>query len=123
MGNPVNQIIFTPKFKWPAYKYSIAIWVNWKNDYNTIRGKMNSLHTILTTFDSENNAPIYVSNRGHIGCHSVDGKEVILDSNGIIKDYVVQNGWNLVIALGAKNESRFYVGNLLDAPKFIGSVR
>eukprot|EP01083_Nonionella_stella_P311054 1107683_1 len=49
--NPANQLFFTPKLKWPSIKYSVALWVNWDNDY--YRGVLDDeqhLDTVLTTF-------------------------------------------------------------------------
>ncbi len=70
-SNPQNQLFFTPKFKWPDI-YSMVIWVKWKDDYK----ELIALNSVLTTFDSNESAPIYVDIEKHIGCHSIHGKDI-----------------------------------------------
>eukprot|EP01083_Nonionella_stella_P286888 976469_1 len=114
---PDNQVFLTPKLKWPNSKYSFALWVYWGNDYALLTC---SPHLIkqLTTFDSSHYAPIYVDDRGHLGCHSGGQGDTVTT-------YTVENGWNFVhvIALGSTNKTTFYVGNLTNPPQMIGSVR
>ena len=105
-----NQIFFTPKFKWPKEYYSMVIWVDWKNKYN-----LGITNTILTTFDSLKDAPIYVDSNGHIGVHSNQGNQALMH-------YKVKSGWNFVVALGSRGHTTFYVGDLHVKPVVIGSV-
>ena len=80
------------------------MWIRWKKDGSSI-----------TTIDSANYAPIY-GYGNKIGVH-YNGKSYLIDN------YVITlKKWQCVIVYGGDNCSRFYIGDLMTEPSFVGIV-
>ena len=106
--SPHSLSLRTPDWKWPD-RYTMLIWIRWSG-----------IHGLLTTFDSDSNSPIFIS-QCRLGCA---GKSKSGNSKWDVLRYkVAEDKWQCVIAEGGGSQTVFRVGDLQTVPTLKGVVK